>query len=182
MDSPINLTGKLLVATPKLRDKNFAHSIVFVTSCDGLGATGIVLNRPLNRWVDNLSIKYDIPEVLNSPVYDGGPVNSEELTISAWMWHRNDRLFELRYNLQEGDVAQLDYINNDIQIRSFLGHVGWGPFQLVAEILNGLWYPVKVGTIFGLKERGENLWRSVVEKTNPSIFMLNDFPDDPKWN
>lgn len=182
MESPINLTGKLLIATPKLRDKNFAHAIIFVTSCNGLGATGIILNRPCNRWVDNYAYDYEEQAVLNAPVYNGGPINKEELSISAWMWHRNDHLFELRYNLQENDIAALDREENEIQIRCFLGHVSWGPFQLIAEILNGLWYPVKVGTIFGMKERGEELWRSIVEKTNPSVLMLNDFPDDPKWN
>jgi putative transcriptional regulator len=182
IENPINLVGKLLIATPKLRDKNFTHTVVFLTSCNGLGATGIILNRPLNRWVDNYDVIYKEPEILNSPLYHGGPVNAEELTVSAWMWHKNDHYFELRYNLQESDVAGLDYIGNEIQIRSFLGHVNWGPFQLIAEILNGWWYPVKVGSLFGIKERGDALWHRIVEKTNPGIMLLNDFPEDPKWN
>lgn len=182
MENPINLTGKLLIATPKLRDKSFERAVIFITSCNGLGATGIILNRPVNRWLDNYDLGYKDPMVLNAPVYLGGPINSDELILSAWMWHKQDQLFELRYNLQEKDIAALDYNENEIQIRGYFGHVGWGPFQLIAEILNGLWYPVKVRTIFGMKARGEELWRAVVEKTNPGILLLNDFPDDPKWN
>lgn len=182
MESPINLTGKLLVATPKLRDPCFAHTVILLISCNGLGATGIILNRPLKRSVDNYELEYKLPSVLDSPVYQGGPISTDELSVSAWIWHKNDRLFELRYNLKEEDVAALDTEHNEIQIRSFWGHASWGPFQLIAEILNGMWYPVKVGTIFGMKERGEELWRAVVEKTNPAMLMLNDFPDDPGWN
>ncbi|MDR1303020.1 MAG: YqgE/AlgH family protein [Puniceicoccales bacterium] len=182
MESPINLMGKLLIATPKLRDKTFARTVIFLTSCNNLGAKGIILNRPANRWVDSYGTEYTDPGILNAPIYYGGPINGEELTISAWMWHRNDRYFELRYSLQESDVAGLDYIDNNIQVRAFLGHASWGPFQLIAEILNGWWYPVKVGSIFGIKERGDALWHAIIEKTNPGIMLLNDFPEDPKWN
>jgi putative AlgH/UPF0301 family transcriptional regulator len=132
--------------------------------------------------VDNYDVIYKEAELLNLPLDQGGPVNTDELTVSAWMWHKNDHYFELRYNLQESDVASLDYVGNEIQIRSFLGHVSWGPFQLIAEILNGWWYPVKVGSLFGIKERGDALWHAIIEKTNPGIMLLNDFPEDPKWN
>src|SRR5437764_5063498 len=67
------MAGKLLVAQRKLRDPNFAETVVLLVHYDEDGAMGLVINRrtkfPLSRLFPEITGK-----PLTDPVYAGGPV------------------------------------------------------------------------------------------------------------
>jgi putative transcriptional regulator len=72
-----SLTGRLLVATPALRDPNFERTVVLLVAHEDGGALGVVLNR---------ATEVPVSEVLGpggslagepSVVFEGGPVQPE---------------------------------------------------------------------------------------------------------
>lgn len=70
--------GKLLVAPPMMRDWRFAKTVVYIWRHDVSGASGVILNRP----IDSPSFKdvceqgdIEIGEGISSQIFYGGPVN-----------------------------------------------------------------------------------------------------------
>src|SRR6266540_998792 len=69
-----SLTGRLLVATPALRDPNFERTVVLLVAHEDGGALGVVLNRatevPVAEVLGNWGALAGEPAV----VFEGGPV------------------------------------------------------------------------------------------------------------
>ena len=79
------LTGKLLVASPKLDNTMFSKTVVFMFEHGRQGSAGIVVNRPsdettIAQLLDDPMLNSSIP--LQEPIYHGGPV-SERLDRNA---------------------------------------------------------------------------------------------------
>jgi putative transcriptional regulator len=68
------LSGRLLVATPRVGDDVFRRSVVLVLHHDEDGAQGVILNRPLDADVDAVLPGWG--NVVTSPqtLFQGGPV------------------------------------------------------------------------------------------------------------
>src|SRR4051794_11690555 len=77
-----SLRGKLLVASPALVDPNFARTVVLITEHNDEGAMGMVLNRPSDTELDEVS-----PELAEAagdgPIFVGGPVQPDALVLLA---------------------------------------------------------------------------------------------------
>ena len=70
-----SLAGQFLVASPHLRDPNFAQAVVLMLQHEEQGALGVVLNRPGDKTVDEVweMIGSD-PFGCDELVHVGGPV------------------------------------------------------------------------------------------------------------
>jgi putative transcriptional regulator len=138
------LTAILLVARGDLRDPNFADSVVLVMNHLGPAPVGLVINRPTDMPVSRLFPDLKRLAALPDKVYFGGPV---ELT-SVWFLFRAARppahavqAFGSIY-LSTNHELLLQLLGRDKpmdNLRIFIGHSGWGPGQLEAEIAQGAW-------------------------------------------
>src|SRR6478736_914238 len=80
MDSP--LKGKVLIASPKLLDPNFAHAVVLIVQHDENGAMGLVINRPLETTVQEAWTQVSaVPYPNDSPLFFGGPCDGPLLVL-----------------------------------------------------------------------------------------------------
>jgi putative transcriptional regulator len=138
------LNSILIVARDALPDSDFAHSIVLVMNNLGPGPVGIIINRPMPTPVSRLFP--DIKRLAQAPdkVYFGGPVELE----SVWFLFRAAVLPEHAIQVCDGV-----YLSGDRELllqllgrskpmdglRIFLGHAGWAPGQLEAEIERHDW-------------------------------------------
>src|SRR6056297_2305225 len=83
----VNLTGKLLVASPYLTDGNFLRSVVFILRHDDLGAFGLALDRPTARrfreLVELSTLSGPTESVMreDDQIYVGGPVDGPLLAL-----------------------------------------------------------------------------------------------------
>src|SRR5204862_4582148 len=72
----------LLVASPALVDPNFARTVILITEHNDEGAMGIVLNRPSETSLGEVS-----PELAgiagDGPVFVGGPVQPDAVVLLA---------------------------------------------------------------------------------------------------
>lgn len=79
--APINLTHHFLIAMPGMEDEAFAKSVVYVCEHTERGALGIVINKPselsLKRLFDQVELPLRRVDLVETPVYQGGPVQTE---------------------------------------------------------------------------------------------------------
>ena len=68
------------------------------------------------------------------------------------------------------------------RLRAFLGHSGWGPGQLDAELEREDWIvaPLSAGDPFA--EDAENLWPDALEALGGTYALVARMPDDPSMN
>jgi putative transcriptional regulator len=69
-------TGNILLAEPFMLDPNFRRSVVLLCDHHDEGSIGFILNKPLNRSIDE--IIPDFPE-FKSEVFYGGPVATDTI-------------------------------------------------------------------------------------------------------
>jgi putative transcriptional regulator len=159
------LTAILLVARDDLPDSNFADSILLVMNNLAPGPVGIIINRPTPVPVSHLFPDLKRLAQLRDKLYFGGPVDLG----SVWFLFRAAKPPEHAVHACD-DV----YLSADQELllkllgrnkpmdglRIFVGHAGWAPGQLEAEIERGDWTSkrAEMGAIFSGKS--EHPWPS----------------------
>jgi len=138
------LNAILIVARDNLPDSNFARSIVLVMNNLGPGPVGIIINRPMPIPVSRLFPDIERLAQVRDKVYFGGPVDFG----SVWFLFRAGTPPEHAIQACDGVylsadrevLLQLLGRNKPMDgLRIFLGHAGWGPGQLEAEIERHDW-------------------------------------------
>ena len=142
---PRPLTAILIVARAELPDPYFAHSVVLVLNNLGPAPAGIIINHPTGIPVAELFPQEKRLAQLPDKIFFGGPV---ELS-SVWF------LVRAAKPPDADAVKACDgvYLSGSRELllkllarakpmeglRVFVGHSGWGPGQLEAEIARGDW-------------------------------------------
>jgi putative transcriptional regulator len=157
------LTAILLVARGELRDPNFAESVVLVMNNLGPAPVGLVVNRPTGIPVSHLFPDLKRLTQLHDKVYFGGPVE----VGSVWFLFRAPRppehaiqAFSGIYLSSNRDLL-LQLLGRDKpmeNLRIFVGHSGWAPGQLEAEIARGAWSLERAEPDAIFKRKSEHPW------------------------
>ena len=138
------LTAILLVPKGELSDPNFADSVVLVMNNLGPAPVGIIINRPTKFPVSQVFPNLKRLAPLHDKVYFGGPVELE----SVWFLFRAAAPPEHAIQACEGVYLSADrkllfqLLGRQkpmVGLRIFIGHSGWAPGQLEAEIARGDW-------------------------------------------
>ena len=138
------LTAILIVARADLPDPYFADSVVLVMNNLGPAPVGIIINRPMQIPLSRLFPDLKRLAQVQDKVYFGGPVDFG----SVWFLFRATNRPEHAVQALEGIylsadrelLLQLLGRNKPTDgLRIFVGHSGWAPGQLEAEINDGAW-------------------------------------------
>ena len=167
-----NLSNKLLVATPKLNDVRFMQAVVYMYKHGVDGSAGFMINKIINRslWLELCQkAQVENPVDKDIPIYFGGPVEPQVgfvLHTPEYKIEQTECINNL-LSITQGldiivDIAQ-GAGPNKFQVT--LGHSGWSPGQLEAEI-ETLWPRDADAGWFWIK---------------PTDELLFDFPADEKW-
>jgi putative transcriptional regulator len=159
------LNSILIVARAELPDPHFADSVVLVMNNLAPGPIGIIINRPTEIPVSHLFPDLKRLAQLHDKLYFGGPVDLE----SVWFLFRATSPSDHAMKACEGVYLSADKDlllkllarNRPMDgVRIFLGHSGWAPGQLEAEIDRGDWTarPADSDAIF--KGQAEHPWPS----------------------
>jgi putative transcriptional regulator len=134
--------GKILIAEPSIiGDISFNRSIILLADHNNEGSIGFILNKPLDYCLGDL-----IPEIeSNLPIYNGGPVQQDNL----YFIHKVAELIPESIEISEGlfwsgnfeQVSKLvaEEKINENDIRFFLGYSGWEANQLSSELKGNTW-------------------------------------------
>jgi len=184
--------GRLLVATPLLRDPNFRRSVVLIVEHEETeGTLGIMLNRPTKIPVGRVLEQWTELATEPSVVYKGGPVSPNAPLALALVPGKDE---PLGWRALDGApaLARLGLLDLEAPagllapaikaLRVYAGYAGWSPGQLEAEIDEGAWYvlPAEPGDVFAAHP--ERLWRDVLRRQGGDLAFLATYPDDPGMN
>ncbi len=180
-DSP--LRASLLVAMPQLQDPNFVRAVMVIVQHDADGTFGLVLNRPADMSASDLCMGLDVARGGDPslPLHWGGPVQPN----TGWMLfadetrqgQTDDEVTELADGIYF--AASLDVLREIAEappgeVRLFLGYAGWGPGQLEAEMVEGVWLtaPISRAALFSIE--ADALWEHVVRALgiDPATLIL----------
>lgn len=161
-----SLTAILLVAQGELRDPNFSDSVVLVMNHIAPAPVGLVVNRPTEIPVSRLFPDLKALAPLHDKVYFGGPVELE----SVWFLFRAARAPEHAVQafgsiyLSANRELLLRLLGRDKpmeNLRIYIGHSGWAPGQLEAEIARGAWSLERAEPDAIFKGKSEHPWPAI---------------------
>jgi putative transcriptional regulator len=182
-----SLTGRLLVATPALRDPNFERTVVLLVAHEDGGALGVVLNRATEVAVTEVLGPWGT--LANDPavVFEGGPVQPEAAICLARA--RPEAGEMVGFNRVAGVVGTVDLSADPEQLRPgivgvrvFAGYAGWSPGQLEAEIATGSWFVFDALPGDAFAGRPDDLWSMVLRRQGGLMAAVAHFPADPTLN
>lgn len=176
-----NYAGQLLLSHPALKDPNFNRTVVLMSAHDADGALGVVINRPMERRLVDLSPDFAIGPLAEVPLYTGGPVDPEKLILAAWRWPEATGEFELHFGLDPERAAVLAE-SKGYTLRAFLGYAGWSKGQLEEEMKQRGWFAAPPSGYNLSAEDGPALWRLILGSLDPELKLLADEPEDPSRN
>jgi putative transcriptional regulator len=174
-----SLTGQLLIAMPRMEDRRFSRSVVFMCAHNNEGAMGLIVNKTVEQplmgeLLKQLSIEGD--GFNSAPVHFGGPVEAAR----GFVLHSTD--YTEQATLVVGDVgltATMDILRvisrGEGPRRKFfaLGYAGWGPGQLDAEIQANGWLTAPSDNDLLFDEITGDKWRRAIGKLGVDPFALS---------
>jgi putative transcriptional regulator len=160
------LAGRLLVATPAMRDPRFDHAVILMVRHDKDGAFGIVINRPIGERslasvLAALGDK-DSAATGNVRIFLGGPVQPEIGFVVHSTDYRLDETIAVDAHVA---VTSSPKVLRDIADKkgpskslTAFGYAGWAPGQLEGELERNVWYtaPQDPGVVFD--DDRDKLW------------------------
>ncbi len=180
-DSPIQLQGQLLLADPSLKESTFHRTVILLAEHTvGIGAFGLVLNRPTGRTVGDLLPGEEFAALRHLPVHDGGPVSQDQLTFSS-LWWSPKKGFRWSARLSAEDAIKHATKPRRL-VRAFIGYCGWTAGQLENELRRSSWLVVHPQPDLLGRDHDESLWSHLVRAISPLHRILAEAPDDPSLN
>ncbi|MDZ7891150.1 MAG: YqgE/AlgH family protein [Rhodoferax sp.] len=154
--APFNLTHHFLIAMPGLDDEMFAKSVVFLCEHSERGALGLIINKPadmpLTALFDKIDLTLQRADLLEKPVFQGGPVQTERgFVLHEPVITGNSEAAETLYastmTIPGGlemttsrDVLEaLSMGSGPKRVLVTLGYAAWGKGQLESELGENSW-------------------------------------------
>jgi putative transcriptional regulator len=179
----LDLTGKLLLSHPAMRDPNFRRTIVFLPNYDlENGAFGLIINRPTAEVLGDFMVEPPAPSALSGvPVFTGGPVGSDELTLASFSFSQSTGGISCQTHLTLEQAEAMTSHDGSI-VRAFRGYAGWTSGQLEGEIRQHAWLVKDPEASLLAGELNERSWITLVSALGPAYRLLAIAPDDPSLN
>lgn len=178
-----SLRGQLLVASPVMADPNFSRSVVLITEHNDDGALGVILNRPSQTPVEEVSPALAQIDGVDC-VYMGGPVRPEAVVIlgefrdpeaAAWI-----AVADVGFVSADTDTeAMPEFLRRG---RVYAGFSGWGAGQLEDELEEEAWIVEAPLPAELFASDPEHLWSDVLERKGGTYALVARMPPDPSLN
>lgn len=183
IEQGLMLTGQVLVAHPDLGDPHFHRTVILISAHQAEeGSLGVILNRPLGKTLGDLNPDFSYSTLAAVPVYEGGPVQDDELILAAWHWDTEENSFRLYFGIDESKARELQLMQPEMEFRAFLGYAGWTEGQLEEELTQQAWVVSPIEQQVLEHSDGEHCWKRLIVKVDPNLGFLTDIPDDPSLN
>lgn len=178
-----SLRGSLLIAHPGLLDPHFRKSVVLLSEHSAEdGAIGVILNRPMQKTLGQIKEGYEDSDLYAVPAFEGGPVRTDEVLLTAWRWDNEAGTFQLYFGLPPEAALDLRRSDPEFEIRAYLGYAGWSEGQIEGELGESAWIVSPIAEEYLELEHLDGLWRKLLQALKPELSFLADAPDDPMLN
>lgn len=178
----MDLTGKILLATPDMGDPRFRYAVIYMVSHDRAGAMGIVLNKPkedllISELLEQIGVEGQV-RVADTPVLSGGPVDIDR----GFVLHSAD-YFKAETSLKLTDTLSLTstkdilaaLVSDAAPSRAMLavGYSGWGEGQIESEVAQNAWLVADADEALIFGEDLENKWAQALGNMGIDPAMLS---------
>jgi putative transcriptional regulator len=177
-----SLAPCLLVSMPQLIDPHFSQTVVLLCTHNRHGAFGLVVNRPLmttGRVVVNLDPPVSTDQELE--IWIGGPVEPQR----SWMLVGGDAGHDEPAGRRIADGVYLstspDLLRRLLEpdppprTRLIVGHAGWGPSQLEAELEASAWLLSDIDGDLLFATPAERMWEAAIRRlgADPATLQMS---------
>ena len=181
-----SLQGQLLIASSKLLDPNFVHSVILLVQHNDEGALGLILNRPLETTIKQVCDQppLELPCSLESPLFQGGPCDGPLMVLhNHAVGGQIEVVPEIHFTTDRSQIELL-LISEGADVKCFVGYAGWSAGQLEAEMETGSWLTLTADKeqIFSDGEDDEQWSRLMARLTLGRWIDPSQIPDDPNVN
>jgi putative transcriptional regulator len=144
--------GRLLVATAKSNDPDFAHSVILLIQCDSESAIGLMLNKPTTVPISEV-----LPEAKRKSlvVYAGGPVT---IGVRGLVRSKSPPFFSVVSNKPEL-LRMISSGASSASFRIYAGYTGWTAQQLQTEVARSLWKVLPANAAMAFDPHPATLWQ-----------------------
>jgi putative transcriptional regulator len=169
--------GKLLVADRKLKDPNFAGTVILLVTYDDEGSVGLVLNRQSDVPISALLAGVKAAASRQDTAFSGGPVELDSILALArspksvrGARHLTGQIYAILN--QKALEETLNAGAGPESLRLYVGYAGWGPGQLDAEVDAGAWHIRNADTNTVFDTDPDTLWERLSRRTDQFIAQL----------
>ena len=168
-----NVKGKLLVASPLMKDETFKRTVIYICEHNERGAMGLVLNRQLKSVtcgdiLQQLKERRPSDDLIDHmPVFMGGPMDAHR----GFVLHSADYASKHTVGISDAvaltssiDILELIAEGKGPQSNLIvLGYAGWKPGQLEAEITEYSWLVADPDFNMLFSDKEEDKWRTATQ-------------------
>lgn len=164
----------------------FDRSVVLLLDHDDEGSVGVCLHQPGAQPLPPPLM--ELRPLLTPPaeIFEGGPVNEHAVIGLAQLRRPGSHPKGWQPLFQDVGSLALDTPYEELDghfshFRIFMGLAGWGPGQLIGELLRGSWFrtPATPEEIFATPER---LWQRILRRCGGQCGLWSTWTDTPSWN
>lgn len=171
------LAGDLLIASPRIRDPRFWHSVILIVKQDEGGAFGVVINHPIGTMpLANLLKAMGRNETGiegNVRIFSGGPVEPTLGYVLHSTDYRSAGTIDIdgRVAMTENPQILLDIGHGHGPAKSLVafGYAGWGPGQLTMELARGDWFITLEDPKLVFEDQRDRVWDDAMARRGTSL-------------
>jgi putative transcriptional regulator len=142
---------------------------------------GVVLNRPMEKNLGDLSEEFASGALAEVPLFAGGPVQPAQVILCVWRPHPENDGFQLMFGIDPERAAEL-IGDPGVHMRAFLGYAGWTGGQLEEEMRRDTWVVSPLVADLLEDSPDEQLWRDLLGQIDDEWKLLANEPEDPSLN
>ncbi len=176
LDSPAR--GAFLVASQDMPDPRFQRTVILLLEHGENGALGLVINRPTE-----ISLAEVLPDLADEngkqhALFLGGPVALHTLMFLVRskipLDHGMPVLDNVYVSAHRPTLKQLlDKYKPATNMRIYIGHAGWAPGQLDAELATGSWQLFEADPALLFHEKPTLLWKKFIKQEKQIMVHRN---------
>ncbi|MBX7210647.1 MAG: YqgE/AlgH family protein [Verrucomicrobiaceae bacterium] len=175
------LGGSLLLAAPTMRDPHFSRSVIYLAAHNSDdGAFGYILNRPLDKLVQDLLPDQELGGLAHVPVFLGGPVSTDKLAFASLRWSEKKKVIKCATHLSVQDA--LHELSMGHEVRGFVGYSGWARGQIETELKRNSWIVTPPRRTVVTSREPAQLWGAILTEMGPVYHLMSRMPEDVGLN
>ncbi|TCS40830.1 YqgE/AlgH family protein [Reinekea marinisedimentorum] len=170
--SSMNLNHHFLIAMPNMADPYFAGSVTYILQHDSEGTMGLVINHQtdilMSEVYESSGIRIFGDDAGNAPVYQGGPVSSEQGFVlhpagkTTWQASMVNQDLALTTSRDILDAIAIGVGPEDYLF--CLGYSGWSAGQLEDELKHNAWLTVEADNAIIFNPDNSKKYQSALSK------------------
>ena len=179
------LNGHLLVASPRMLDSFFTRTVILLLAHSEDGAAGLVINRPTEATVSDLSKSiFKGSFAWDKSISLGGPVSGPLVVLHQESQFADHEVVQGVYSTVEDSKVRRALKSRVDPSVVAINYSGWGPGQLEKELGEDSWEVLPATAPLVFPGGDVDLWKFSVQQIRSrqlhSLVNLREVPAAPR--